>query len=230
MKNFGKFFAIASFGAIVACNNAPEADVEVTDSQEVTETASGQAASYNVQTDGDEIKWVGFKTYADTEHNGTLQVKDGTLKVENGQVVGGTFTIDMTTIDDQDLPEDGDFNQAKLEGHLKSEDFFHVEKYPTATFTITSVKEAGANNESGASHMVSGNLNMRGVEKNVTLPANINVGDETVSVETPEFVIDRTQWQVMYNAANGTNVESLAKEQLIDNNIKLEIDLEAKRM
>lgn len=229
MKNLGKFFALTAFGLLVACNNAPEADVETSDAQEVDEMDGEQTATYTVETEGDEIHWIGFKTYADTKHHGTLQVKDGKIMVENGGVTGGMFTIDLASIDDKDLPEDGDFNQAKLEGHLKSEDFFYVEKYPTATFTITSVKPAPADDKNGATHMVSGNLNMRGNEKNITIPANIKVDEDMVSVETPEFVIDRTQWEVMYNSDKGTNVKSLAKEQLIDNSIKLEIDLKAKK-
>lgn len=222
------FFSLAAVSvALVACNEAPEADVETREAEEVNEMESHTAATYALNTEGDEIHWTGFKTYADRVHTGNIQVQDGQFKVEDGKIVGGTFTIDMNSITNEDLPEEGDFNKDKLIGHLKSEDFFYTEKYPTASFTITQVEEAPADAAEGVTHMVSGNLEMRGNTKNITIPAKIDMDDNSISVSTPEFVIDRTKWEVMYNSDKGAKVESLAKEQLIDNNIKLELNLEA---
>ncbi len=228
MKNLGKFFAIAAIStAVVACNNAPEADVEAKEAVEVDEKQTADAnATYVLDTEGDEIMWVGYKTYADRSHNGALQVKEGEFKTADGEIVGGKFVIDMNAISNEDLPEEGEFNKEKLIGHLKSEDFFHTEQYPTATFEITAVKEAPADNEDGATHMVSGNLTMRGNTKNITIPAMIEMEGDEIEVETPEFVIDRTNWEVMYGSKN---LEGLAKDQLIDNNIKLRLDLTAKK-
>src|SRR5690606_17976060 len=138
-------------------------------------------------------------------------------------VVGGSFVIDMKSISNEDLPAEGDYNKAKLIGHLESADFFDVANHPTATFTITKV-EAATGGE--ASHVVSGNLNMRGTEKNITFPANITVQDDVVTLTTPEFVIDRTQWNVTYGSVN---LESVAKDKAIDNNIKLIVDLKASK-
>jgi len=228
MKNFGKFFTAAAIATTaVACNNAPEADVEATDAVEVEEKEATETTStYQVTTEGDEIHWVGFKTYADTEHNGTIQVKEGKLMAENGDLTGGMFVIDMTSIENEDLPEEGDYNKAKLVGHLQSEDFFYTEEYPEATFEITNVETAPEGNEKDATHMISGNLTMRGNTKNITIPANVEMNDNMVQLTTPEFVIDRTNWEVMYGS---NELEGLAKEQLIDNSIKLEVDLEAKK-
>lgn len=228
MKNLGKFFTvIALSGAVVACNQAPEADVQASEAKEVeaaepTETTT----AYTVNTEGDEIHWVGYKTYAESEHNGEIQVSEGTFTVENGEITGGNFVIDMMSITNNDLPEEGDFNQARLIGHLQSEDFFYAEKYPTATFTVTEVAEAPADNKKGATHMISGNLEMRGNSRNITIPAMVEMNDNMISLKTPEFVIDRTQWEVQ---ALSTNIEGLAKENLVDNNIKLKIDLTANK-
>jgi polyisoprenoid-binding protein YceI len=73
-----------------------------------------------------------------SSHDGTVNVKSGNLVLKNGAVVGGEFVLDMTTINSTDLS--GEY-QGKLNGHLKNGDFFEVEKFPTATYKITSVKE-----------------------------------------------------------------------------------------
>ena len=74
--------------------------------------------------------------------------------------------------------------------------------------------------------MVSGNLNMRGNEKNITFPAKIDVSGDKVSLTTPEFVIDRTNWEVMYLSAN---LASVVKDKAVDNNIKLQLNVEAQK-
>ena len=222
MKNLSKFFTISAFAFIAAsCNNTGEA-VDATDAQEVS-TPEETTASYVVSTEGDEVKWVGFKTFTDSKHHGTIQVSEGKFETNNGEIVGGSFVIDMNSINDMDLPEDGDYNQAKLEGHLKSADFFDVANHPTSTFTITGIS-AIENGEDGVTHNISGNLKMRGNEKNITFPAKVSMTDDMIMLSAPEFAIDRTNWNVMYGSKN---LESVAKDQLIDNNIKLVIDLKA---
>lgn len=229
MKTVSKFFAVALVSwAVTACNNAPQETVETKEVEEVAQPEES-AVSYAIVTDGDEIMWEGYKTIPGDSHTGTLQVKEGSFMIENGQVTGGSFVIDMNSIYNEDLPQEGDYNKAKLVGHLKSEDFFYTEKFPTATFTITKIAE-GAHHDDHAEgadahhHMISGNLKMRGNEKNITFPATIEVSDNMVTLTTPEFVIDRTNWEVMYGSSNLTSV---AKDKAIDNNIKLKLNVKA---
>ncbi len=222
MKNLGKFFAIAAFGFFAAsCSNTGEA-VEANEAQEVI-TPEETSATYVVSTEGDEVKWVGFKTITGDQHNGTIQVTEGSFDTHNGEIVGGSFVIDMNSIANEDLPEEGDYNRAKLVGHLTSPDFFDVANHPTATFTITGIT-AVENGENGATHNISGNLKLKGEEKNITFPATVTMTDDMISLQTPEFTIDRTNWNVMYGSAS---LESVAKDKAIDNNIKLVIDLKA---
>ncbi|WP_417602183.1 YceI family protein [Owenweeksia hongkongensis] len=222
MKHLGKFFAASAVLFAVACSNAPTETVETTEAEEVA-TPEVTEATYAVVTEGDEVKWVGFKTVSASQHTGAIQVSEGEFLTEAGNVVGGSFVIDMKSISNEDLPEEGDYNKAKLIGHLHSADFFDVENHPTATFTITNVVPA---TEGEATHTVSGNLNMRGTEKNITFPATITVQDDMVTFTTPEFVIDRTEWNVTYGSVN---LESVAKDKAIDNNIKLMVDLKASK-
>jgi len=82
----------------------------------------------------------------------------------------------------------------KLAGHLKSPDFFDAEKFPKAKFTSTAIKAGG---ENGATHTVSGNLELHGVAKGITFPAKIKVDADQVSVDA-EFAINRKDFSIVY--------------------------------
>lgn len=227
MKKLGSILSIAAVtGLAFACSNAPEADTQANDAKEVEVLETASAVTYNVEAATSDIRWVGFNTYGDNAHTGKIMMSEGSLSVEDDKVVGGNFVIDMATISNEDLPVEGQFNQAKLIGHLSSPDFFNVAEYPTSSFTVTSVEIAPADHEQGITHMLSGNLEMRGNSKNITVPATIKMMDGKLTLNTPEFVIDRTQWEV---EALSTTIVGLAKENLVDDNIKLQIELTASR-
>jgi polyisoprenoid-binding protein YceI len=222
MKIFSKFFAFAVIAVAVACNNAPTETVETKEAEEVA-TPVEEAFTYAVETEGDEINWEGYKTYSDDVHTGTLQVQEGEFQIEGGSIVSGKFVIDMNSIVNGDI--ESEEYRTKLEGHLKSPDFFSTEEFPTATFALTSV-EANENAEDGSTHTFKGNLMMRDQEKNITFPVKVTMDGDNVMISTPEFVIDRTQWGVEFHSSG---VTGLAKDQLIDDNIKLKINLSAKK-
>lgn len=224
MKILSKVLAITVVGMTAACSNAPTETVETKDAVEVAAPVE-TAATYAIGTEGDEIMWKGYKTYSDDSHTGTLQVEEGEFQVEGGTIVSGKFIINMNSIKNNDLPVEGDYGQAALEGHLKSPDFFSTEEFPTATFILTSATTL-ENGENGATHTFSGNLSMRDQEKNITFPATVVMEGESINVKTAEFVIDRTQWGVEFHSSSAID---LAKDKLIDDNIKLVINLEAKK-
>ena len=216
MKKSLLFLSAAAF--LAACGGgAPEETVETTDAQAVQEVV--EAATVPAMASSSTINWVGFNTYADGRHNGTVAIKNGEFQIKGDELVGGSFTIDMNTIACADLT-DADSN-GKLVGHLKSDDFFAVETNPEAKFEIVSIT-ANDPAASPASHTVTGNLTLRGVTKAITVPANIKVSNGHVQVTTPEFAIDRKQWNVMYGS---TGIEGVAKDKLIDDNILLSLDI-----
>lgn len=219
--------AALTFG-LASCNSsAPGESIEAKEAQEVSKSEDKGATQYSVNTQGDEVMWEGYKTYADGSHYGTIQVKDGAFVVENGSLKGGEFTIDMNTIHSQDLKDDKEKYQ-KLVGHLKSPDFFAVDSFPKAKFEITNAKPAPADDTTGATHHVSGNLTLRGITKNIAIPAKVGIENNTVSFSTPEFVIDRSKWNVKFRSTSFAEFEGIAKEKAIADNIKLQVDLEAK--
>lgn len=214
--------------AISACNSsAPKEDVKTEEAKEVKE-ASKTSATYKVDTEGDEVMWEGFTTYTPKSHYGTIQVEQGQLKVEEGKIVGGKFTIDMNSIHSVDLADDEEMYQ-KLVGHLKSPDFFAVDSFPKAKFEVTMVQKASEDDTTGASHHISGNLTMRGVTKNITIPAMVSMQDNAIELSTPEFVIDRSKWNVRFRSTSFSEFADVAKDKAIDDNIKLQINLEAKK-
>ena len=209
MQNF-KFSAL--LGVILflgACTDAPESDkAETTDAVNVDQTVAG--AAYTVNTNESKIEWIGTKVSG--YHEGEIKLKGGQLMINENNLVGGNFVIDMPTIAVTG-PEgvDEESNQ-KLLGHLKSADFFEVEKHPEATFEITSVTpftgtvqdSADARQDSiseykvtDPTHTISGNLTIKGITKNVTFPAKVSVTDNSVDA-LAKFNVDRTQWNVVY--------------------------------
>jgi polyisoprenoid-binding protein YceI len=142
--------------------------------------------TYTVDAAKSTITWLGKKVTG--SHNGTISLKSGSLNVDGKKVTGGTFVIDMTSIKDAD-------GSAKLEGHLKADDFFGSSKFPTSTFVITKVTGSGAN------VTVSGNLTIKGITKPLSFPASVTTNaDGTVSAVAGKIVVDRTKYDIKYGS------------------------------
>ncbi|RZL13889.1 MAG: YceI family protein [Pedobacter sp.] len=164
--------------------------------------------AYTVDPAKSTITWIGKKVTG--SHNGTIALQSGTLNVDGKKVTGGTFTIDMNSIKDAD-------GSAKLEGHLKADDFFGTAKYPTSTFVITKV--AGNN--------VTGNLTIKGITKPVTFPATISVNaDGTVSALAGKILVDRTKYDIRYGSKSF--FDSIG-DKAIDDNFEIGVKLVAKK-
>lgn len=186
-----KVFLFLGAGALVlaSCVGNPEGKkAETTDSVELTE-GIGSGSELAVSTTDSKVEWLGKKVSG--QHNGVVDIKSGSLFVDEGKLTGGSFVIDLNTITDLDL--EGEY-KGKLEAHLKSDDFFDVENHPEATFEITQVT-AGA--EAGQV-LVSGNLTIRGVTKNITFDANVEEVTESSVKATADFNIAREDWGVSY--------------------------------
>ncbi|GLR19720.1 YceI family protein [Portibacter lacus] len=190
------------------------------DAKEVAE-ATGKA--YAVNTANSSIMWEGSKVTG--SHNGTIDISEGTINFESGTLTGGSFTIDMNSIKDLDLPED---KQANLVNHLKGTvegketDFFNTPKFPTAKFEITKATKL-MNNEEG-NYVVTGNLTLKDITKSVSFKAMVSEANGKVNVTTPQFTIDRTEWDIKYGSAKF--VDGL-KDKAINDEIALKINVTA---
>ena len=172
----------------------------------------GKDPSYKIDNQKSKITWVGKKVTG--SHNGTIALQSGSLAVNGKNVTGGTFVIDMTSIKDAD-------GSAKLEGHLKADDFFGSAKFPTSTFVITKVAGSGAN------LTVTGNLTIKGITKPLSFPATVTVNaDGTVSALAGKIVVDRTKYDIKYGSKSF--FDSIG-DKAIDDNFELAVKLVAKK-
>jgi len=186
-----------------ACNNASDADKAVTGEKEAAALAEG--VTYSIDSANSNINWAATKLNG--AHNGTFKLTKGSLAAKDGVLTGGSFVIDITSMNVVDLAGDAE-NKAKLEGHLSSPDFFDVARYPAAKFEITGVEAFVYDSTTmknvvlkNATHTIKGNLTLRDSTKNVTFPAIVAISADTVSAEA-DFNIDRTEWGLNYKGPN----------------------------
>ena len=219
MKFLNQFlFLLLAGSLLVACGGVEGEKVEA--GEAVTNAAvAGDGARYAVDASASSINWTGSKPTGN--HMGTVNITDGFLTATDSEITGGEFNLDMTSIAVTDLEGD---QKASLEGHLKTGDFFEVEKYPTGKFVITDVSAVAGN--PNVTHNITGNLTMRDQTKSVTIPAQIARRGDVISAIAPNFVIDRTQWGIQYNSPG---LASTAKDKIINNEIGLNIELKAEK-
>lgn len=154
------------------------------------------------------IVWKGYKVTG--SHQGTIALKSGSLNFNKKKLTGGEFTIDMASITCTDL--NGEYKN-KLEGHLKSDDFFGVKKNPTASLVFKNVKSTGKN-----SYKIKGNLTIKGITKSVTLNLSIYGNKANATLK-----IDRSKYNVKYGS---TSFFDGLKDKAIYDEFDLVVDLE----
>ncbi len=215
-----KLALMAALGLFVAsCNSDKAAEATTGEAQEVTANGAGETVALD---SGSTVAWRGFKTYVQSEHLGTVNVQEGTFEVADGKLVGGTITIDMNSITNTDIEDEG--KRGYLEGHLKSQDFFFVDSFPTAVFEIVEVLDPS---EATKYSTVTGNLTIRGTTNSITFPADVVVGEEGVKFMAPTFSIDRTLWGAKFHDRDDATIAESLKDDLIDHSIELTIKVKA---
>ncbi|GAB2952907.1 hypothetical protein GCM10027048_17590 [Hymenobacter coalescens] len=180
--------------------------------------AAKNSNAYAVQPQLSTLGWVGKKVGG--QHNGTIAVKDGAVQVKGNQIVGGTFNFDMNAIKVEDIT-DAEYN-GKLVGHLKNDDFFAADKYPTATFVVTSIKPL--KDASGNNAQVAGNLTIKGKTHPISFPAKVGVKDGVASA-SGVATVNRTKYDVKY----GSTLFGAAADKAIDDNFTLSFNVIAKQ-
>ncbi len=169
-------------------------------------TAFSQEKS--IDTEASSIAWTGYKVTG--QHEGTIEFKDGSLEFKDGKLVGGTFTINMTTINTTDLKAGS--GKEKLDGHLKSDDFFGVANFPEATLTFRKVVETDDN-----IYRVAGDLTIKGNKSPITF--DIEVEENTAEAK---LKVDRTKYGIKYGSA--TFFEGI-KDKAISDEFDLHVQL-----
>ncbi|MCW3161491.1 YceI family protein [Chryseobacterium oryctis] len=171
------------------------------ESSEVTTTKDG--SQFTLDTLNSKVEWKGYKIFKSesTSHFGTIKFESGDVTIKDGKLESGKFVADMNSLTSVDLKDDAE-QLGKLNGHLKSGDFFEVEKFPTASYEITKVESAA---EGDYNTVLDGNLTIKGITKPVQFKANVSVKEGEVSIATEPKDIKREEFGVKFQApaANG---------------------------
>ncbi len=157
-------------------------------SASATTPVDGEKKEVNVSQST--VTWKGYKVTG--SHEGKINLKSGFLMMESGKLTGGEFVVDMTSITNTDMTAGN--GKEKLEGHLKSDDFFGVANHPTAKLVFTSVKPFDKNSKS---YSVSGDLTIKGITKPVTLVVSMFENKATATIK-----VDRSKFDVRYGSGS----------------------------
>jgi polyisoprenoid-binding protein YceI len=173
----------------------------------VSFSASMNAQTKKIDASKSTINWVGKKVTG--EHSGTVNLKEGSLVFKKKKLVGGTFTVDMTTMTATDLT--GEY-QGKLNGHLKSDDFFGTDKFETSTLVFKKIAV-----KAGGIYTITGDLTIKGVKESITFDLVTTTNSATTSLK-----IDRTKYGIKYGS--GSFFDNLG-DKAIANEFELKVAL-----
>jgi polyisoprenoid-binding protein YceI len=174
-----------------------------------------EKTAFEIDVKASKVLWTAKKVTG--EHTGFVLVDNGRVWVENNAVVSASLAIDMNSIANTDL-KDEEWNK-KLVGHLKSDDFFSVEKYPSAKFEITLMKPV-----SSGDYTVKGNLTIKGITNEISFPAKVSFTNGVVKAFGTAKV-DRTKWNIKYGS--GKFFEGLGDKMIYDE-FEITFDITAK--
>jgi len=150
-----------------------------------------QAQTYKANPEKTAIIWHGEKVGGD--HTGNIYLKSAEIEMSYEKPVSGTVVIDMSSIDNTDIQNDG--MRKRLVDHLKSDDFFGVEKFPEAVFEIT-----GSERKNGGSIEIKGNITIKGITEPIEFVSNLSENEEDDLIFTGHIEIDRTLFDVRFGS------------------------------
>ncbi|WP_339653445.1 YceI family protein [uncultured Maribacter sp.] len=176
----------------------------------LTATAStpNEGEKKQVKVSESSVTWKGYKVTG--EHNGSINLKSGFLEMKGKKLIGGEFVVDMTSLTCNDLAAGQ--GKEKLEGHLKSADFFGVDANPSSKLVFTSVKAMNDN-----SYTVTGDLTIKGITKPVTLVVSMFENKATATIK-----VNRTNYDIKYGS--GSFFDDLGDKAIYDD-FDLVVDL-----
>lgn len=214
MKKFIGFPLLTAFVIGLSAVSCGKDKAVSTDSASVITAKDG--SSFDLDTLNSRVEWKGYKVVKtdNTSHFGTIKFESGDVVVKNGALTGGKFVANMSTLTSVDLKDNAE-QLNKLNSHLKSGDFFEVEKFPTASYEITKVSK----NTSGGDYntVLEGNLTIKGITKPVQFNANVAVKDGEVSIATEPKDVNRKDFGVEFQmpVENGVVKDEVTLQVLI---------------
>ena len=189
--------------------------VESTEAATVNIVKTNNTITYNKIKTGSFLDWKASHLGGIDQRLGKIYYKNASILVNNGKVSNANFVIDMSKMTVDNLPDD---DAKELVKHLKSSDFFDIEKYPNSKFELTKIEATQGEYNS----KVIGNLSILGLAKSIAFNANINVSENAVSIKSENFSINRADWGLTYNS-EGT--KGVPLDYLISNEIGFKVNI-----
>jgi polyisoprenoid-binding protein YceI len=149
-------------------------------------SASLFAQKVEIDVNKSSVKWTGEKITG--SHNGLIQIKSGYLEFKESNIVAGEVIIDMNSIVNLDIKNEK-YN-AKLVNHLKSDDFFSVENFPTAKFILLDATPF----KDGKSK-ISGTITIKETTENISFEVA-----ESQKTYLTQLKINRSKFDVRYGS------------------------------
>ena len=172
--------------------------------------------TFIIDTQSSSIEWVAGKVGG--SHNGLISLASGSLIFDGKNIKSGSFKIDMKSISITDLKGTSNKN---LLNHLKSEDFFSVEKYPVSAFEITNVVPAGTDRVN-----ITGNLTIKGITNSISFPASVKKQKNAIVAVAKGVKVDRTKYDIKYRSKSFFGDIG---DKAIDDEFELSINLVGKK-
>jgi polyisoprenoid-binding protein YceI len=178
-------------------------------------------ATFKVDPAESKMKWIGKKVTG--EHTGFINIQSGELVVEKNKLTGGKFTIDVTSLTVADLTDPK--SNGNLVRHLKSDDFFSAEKFPTSNFEITEIKPIKDAAKDAPNYDVKGKLTIKGITNEISFPATVTVEKSKITA-VAAFKVDRSKYDIKFRSKSF--FENLGDKMIYDD-FDIEVNLVAKK-
>jgi polyisoprenoid-binding protein YceI len=172
------------------------AGFEVESSAQFSQSATIRDGVYSIDVNKSVVEWSGRNI--NNRHHGRIAVSGGEVVMSNGLPVSGRFVLDMNTITNVDLQDEG--WRGMLLSHLKSEDFFDVERYPTATFELSGAAAIAETTPGTPNVEIVGSLTIKETARSIRFPAIIAAQEDGGLKAQAAFDLDRTLWNVCYGS------------------------------
>jgi polyisoprenoid-binding protein YceI len=196
---------------LVSCGGK---STEATDAQQLAQ-ATELSTTFKVDAAASKLGWLGKKVTG--QHNGSINITEGSISIDKNNITAGSFVIDMKSITNEDITDAE--TKEKFLGHMLSPDFFDVEKYPSSKFEITGVEKMAT----ADSMKILGNLTIKDVTKNIAVPAKVSITADSFEASST-FKIDRTDWNIQYGS--GKFFKGLG-DKMINDEIEFTLNLKA---
>jgi polyisoprenoid-binding protein YceI len=211
-----KLFALLVLSVGLAACSETGREVETGEAQKVETTTTETTVNYTTVKKGSSMDWRAAHFGGAEPRFGKIFLSKAKISVTDGKVSNAVAVFDMSTFTVENFKDEEQI--AKLSGHLQSEDFFNIAKYPISIFELTKLEST----EGDFNSSVTGNLTILDSTKSITFMANVNVSESEVSIASEDFAVDRRDWGLVYNVEGS---EGVPVEYIVANDIGFTINI-----